>query len=185
MERLTTDNPNGNFDMMLNYVYGQGGWACIRSGGDNVEPVLLTEWARKQCVDQGCENLPTDPEGIDQYIADCAFDTPCCPVFLAYTFAVQAVHLRDRLKQIEDILGDSYNLDHLRERIQAEQDGRLMMLPCKPGTELFGHCRIRGAQPISHSCYYPPYVPQLGVDAWLTREEAEAALEAQKGGGEG
>jgi len=65
--------------------------------------------------------------------------------------------------------------------MKAKIEERLLVLPCKPGTEIFGHCHIRNAQPISHSFFYPPYVPTLGVDAWLTREEAEAALKEQEG----
>lgn len=33
---------------------------------------------------------------------ECGFDFPDCQVHLAYTFACQAVHLRDRLKRYED-----------------------------------------------------------------------------------
>ena len=39
---------------------------------------------------------------IDETICDCGFDFPACPVHLAYVFACQAVHLRDRLKMYED-----------------------------------------------------------------------------------
>lgn len=39
----------------------------------------------------------------------------------------------DRLGTIEDILGDSYDLDRLRELVEADRAGRCMVLPCKPG----------------------------------------------------
>ena len=39
-----------------------------------------------------------------------------------------AVH---RLAAIEDILGDEYELDELREMIQAKREGRCVVLPCK------------------------------------------------------
>lgn len=40
----------------------------------------------------------------------------------------------DRLAAIEDILGDDYDLDRLRELVEADRDGRLVMLdePRKP-----------------------------------------------------
>ena len=69
---------------------------------------------------------------------------------------------------------------HLLELAQAEKDGRLVVLPCKPGTELFTHCHVRGAYPIAHSYFYPPYIPTLGENAWLTHEEAEAALKKEE-----
>lgn len=73
-------------------------------------------------------------------------------------------------------------IEELSALVKARDEGLLLMLPCKPGTEIFGHCDIRGANPISRGYFYPPYIPKLGVDAWLTRAEAEAAL---GGGGDG
>lgn len=213
MERLTTDHPKENFGTMLNYVFSKERWAYIRSDGESEEPVPLTEWARKQCAVQGCEDLPTDPEEIDQYIADCAYCAPACPVFLAYTFAVQGCHLRDRLKQIEDILGDDYDLDHLRELVEAEKAGRLVVLPCKVGTPVwvtsafFYRCdppkEGRVTKFVLHDdaivyCEalvlmdlgsgnkeYGFSTDSFGKIVFLTYEEAEAALEKEKGGGEG
>lgn len=39
----------------------------------------------------------------------------------------------DRLADIEDILGDEYDLDELREMVQAKRKGRCVVLPCKKG----------------------------------------------------
>lgn len=102
MKRLTTDYPDGNFETVLNYVYGKDGVAYLRSDGER-DDVPLHEWAKKQCIARGCDEFPGETlEEIDETICDCAFDFPDCPVFLAYTFACQAVHLRDRLKRYED-----------------------------------------------------------------------------------
>lgn len=102
MKRLTTDTPQGNFETTLNFVYGKDGWAHIRSDGDQ-DDVPLHEWAAKQCRLRGCCALSDfTPEDIDSTICDCAFDVPGCPVHLAYVFASQAVHLRDRLMMYED-----------------------------------------------------------------------------------
>ena len=38
-----------------------------------------------------------------------------------------------RLAAIEDILGDEYDLDRLRELVQAKRKGRCIVLPCKKG----------------------------------------------------
>lgn len=35
----------------------------------------------------------------------------------------------NRLKKIEDILGDEYDLDRLRELVQADKEGRCVVLP--------------------------------------------------------
>ena len=44
-----------------------------------------------------------------------------------------AIH---RLASIEDILGDEYDLDELREMVQAKRDGRCAVLPCKGWLDL-------------------------------------------------
>lgn len=38
-------------------------------------------------------------------------------------------HIWNRLREIEDILGDDYNLDRLREIVKADRDGRCVVLP--------------------------------------------------------
>ena len=42
----------------------------------------------------------------------------------------------ERLKKIEDILGDEYELDRLRELVKEDRDGRCVVLPCEPGHEI-------------------------------------------------
>ena len=41
-----------------------------------------------------------------------------------------------RLNEIENILGDHYNLDRLRQLLEADRDGRCVVLPCKEGDKL-------------------------------------------------
>lgn len=43
----------------------------------------------------------------------------------------------DRLASIEDILGDTYDLDRLRELVEAGKDGRCVVLPCKYGERVY------------------------------------------------
>ena len=52
-------------------------------------------------------------------------------------------HIWKRLNQIEDILGDDYDLDELREMVQAKRDGRCAVLPCKGWLDLvFGEQEV-------------------------------------------
>lgn len=111
MKRLTTDHPDGNFETSMNYVFSDDGWACIRHDGNHGN-VPLHEWCKHQCLAEGCDYCASDPETIDEILCDCAIwpteeDGKFCPVAMAYTFAVQACHLRDRLKRYEDILFDT------------------------------------------------------------------------------
>ena len=39
----------------------------------------------------------------------------------------------DRLAAIEDILGDDYDLDRLKELVEADREGRCAVTPCKQG----------------------------------------------------
>ena len=45
----------------------------------------------------------------------------------------EATAVVERLAVIEDILGDTYDLDRLRELVEADKDGRCVVPPCKNG----------------------------------------------------
>ena len=104
------------------------------------------------------------------------------------------------LKTIESMYDGFGKPDHIRDLLQAEQDGRLVVLPCKVGDRVFHVRRVTQAEakrmgaPTRHRgiVYYEdrPFAikeklctksdyAQIGKTVFLTREEAEAAL---KGG---
>ena len=106
------------------------------------------------------------------------------------------------LKTIESMYDGFGKPDHIRDLLQAEQDGRLGVLPCKVGDRVFHVRRVTQAEakrmgaPTRHRgiVYYEdrPFAikeklctksdyAQIGKTVFLTREEAEAAL-ALKGG---
>lgn len=85
-----------------------------------------------------------------------------------------AIH---RLAAIEDILGDEYDLDRLRELAQADRDGRCVVLPDKKHTNEDGENALKSAM---NTCYYhnnpvTRYIADAVAEK-LTREAAEAAL---------
>lgn len=51
--------------------------------------------------------------------------------------AVSILQAVDRLADIEDILGDDYDLDRLRELVEADRDERCVVLPCKNGDKVW------------------------------------------------
>lgn len=51
-------------------------------------------------------------------------------------------HIWKRLAEIEDILGDTYDLDRLRELVEADREGRCVVLPCKQQPEDEGNSWI-------------------------------------------
>lgn len=74
MKRLTTDSPKDNFETMMNFVFGCGGWACIRHDGEH-ENVPLTAWAKEQCIKRGCDESPGEAPGeIDETMCSCLSD---------------------------------------------------------------------------------------------------------------
>ena len=86
-----------------------------------------------------------------------------------------------------------YCIDHIRDLLHAEQDGRLVVLPCKVGDHVwadgreaivvwfFGYKtgRYLHAQFLDNAEYTDIPFYEIGKTVFLTREEAEAA---QKGG---
>ena len=88
-----------------------------------------------------------------------------------------------------------YCIDHIRDLLQAEQDGRLVVLPCKVGDHVwadgreaivvwfFGYKteRYLHAQFLDNAEYTDIPFYEIGRTVFLTREEAEATL-ALKGG---
>lgn len=46
---------------------------------------------------------------------------------------VQLAFWLKQLKELQSILGYSYDLDHLKELVDADKEGRCLVLPCKVG----------------------------------------------------
>lgn len=103
----------------------------------------------------------------------------------------------DRLGAIEDILGDDYDLDRLRELVEADRDGRCVMLPCKTGDpvwfkiedtdgEYISEDRVTesgtrgfwtsGILDVPEGMHLFTEWNEIGKTVFLTREAAEAEL---------
>ena len=106
-----------------------------------------------------------------------------------------AIH---RLVTIEDILGDEYDLDELREMVQAKRKGRCIVLPCKKGDTVWRIVHDAAPHITKDRCTDIKYenrdiwVHLIGdrvMGGWnfgkllfLTREDAEAALRREQDG---
>ena len=106
----------------------------------------------------------------------------------------------DRLAAIEDILGDEYDLDRLRELAEADRDGRCVVLPCKNGDpvwRLYDDCDFPGDCYTKQKCrgceYRNLFIEEqafclsmlsqngkLNPPYYTTRAEAEAALRREQ-----
>lgn len=69
----------------------------------------------------------------------------------------------------------------LAELLTADSAGRLVVLPCKVGDTVYILRRtFDGADVVGETELWWTDIPQLGKTVFLTREEAENALEATK-----
>lgn len=110
--------------------------------------------------------------------------------------------MEERLMEIEDILGDEYDLDRVRELVEADRDGRYVVLPAKTVFELTrdagpecdmvcpicidgeGECDFcdKGKFFVYERPCKQEHLKRIGVDVFLTREEAEEALRREQDG---
>lgn len=161
MERLTFE---GNFCDIAQCDVIPGGGYC-ESGSCTQRKV----WERlKAYEDTGCA-----PEGI-------------LPKDKADEIALKLMRLAD----LESIC--SYT--RLRELAEADRDGRLVVLPCKVGDTIYHISKVRtshfeddkiiiddeGRWKIYEMPFALIHLPYIGKSYFLTREEAEKALEAMK-----
>lgn len=124
LRRLTTDNPVGNLETMLNNVYAKDGNAVIRftDTEDGRENVDICEYFAELIKDY-CEEC-TNAEGIKD--GDC-LECQACRCAILYAACVQAAELRERLMMYED---------------KAEQ-GLLIDLQCKAGDKIYAISETR------------------------------------------
>ena len=90
-----------------------------------------------------------------------------------------------RLLDIEDILGDDYDLDRLRELVKADREGRCVVLPCKVGDKVFqqnGEDIFESqVKKIIYDCGHFAFDEEaIGERVFLARESAEAALRGEQ-----
>lgn len=100
----------------------------------------------------------------------------------------------DRLREIENILGDEYNLEYLKRLVQAEREGKCVVLPFKVGDTLYyigGACEMIIKSATVEEMYIEDEV-LVGVSSgsefftlqekeWYeTEKDAEIALERMK-----
>lgn len=110
--------------------------------------------------------------------------------------------MASRLALIENILGDDYDLDRLKELVEAGRDGRCVVLPCKIGDTVYDiqmgkitektiiSIPFLMSKSINYLCLQAINnrgalttieTENLGKTVFYTREEAEAALERMEG----
>ena len=137
MKRLTTDDSKSIL-CGLNLFFAKDGEVWIRGGGPEPDypDCTLTDWINRAAAVQGIELGADDAESLGDVMYDWlqyGVDATEGVLALLHAAAVQAAEMRGRLEMIEEILSNDYDLDRLRELVEADRDGRCEVLPCKPG----------------------------------------------------
>lgn len=130
MDRLTKLNPDDNFSTAMNFAYAKDRKVILRHTGEE-ENAELCDYLSKQAKKYDCELTAEEVEG------GFCFECMDCPMAVMLTVATQAAELRHRLMLIEDILGDTYDLETLRQLMDAKRKGQLYFIPCKPGDPVY------------------------------------------------
>ena len=112
-------------------------------------------------------------------------------------FRKMARDLYGRLKAYEDIAELCGGFDRLRELAEADKDGRVVVLPCRQGDELWTYCNhpvkrvysftisdvstLNGRTVLNTLGLGTIRPEDIGKTVFLTREDAEKALQKMEG----
>lgn len=106
--RMTTDEPDGNLQTLLNYAYAHDHETYLRyAGGRQAVPLAL--YIEQEAHAQGCKDVTA--EGVRD--GDDCFMCDGCVLAILNAVATQAAELRARLKDFEDIGYGPAELEHL------------------------------------------------------------------------
>lgn len=181
--RMTSDDPE-YIASHLNIFFTQDGEGYVRSGGEDNQDIEVMGWIREAAENIDAEIWSKDDDGLcDELYDNLQYGVECSEGVIAYLYlaVLQAIEMRGRLKDIEDILGDEYDLDRLRELEQADKEGRYVVLKFAPGSKVY---RV-WFNPRDGKFFITEHIMQskemcleaeLWNDAYKTREEAEKAL---------
>ena len=150
----------------------------------------LTEWNDEQprhayyprCFEEPCY-------GRGCKIEDCPFETAVCERLAAYEDTGLTPEQCENAKVIIEsaFSDDTSKAERIRELLKADKDGLVLILPCKLGTKVY---RIRykivdypdKPEPeITTTWFTPEYREDIGKTVFLSREEAERALQEMEG----
>ena len=150
----------------------------------------LTEWNGGQtrhayyprCFEEPCY-------GGGCKIKDCPFETAVCERLAAYEDTGLTPEQCENAKVIIEsaFSDDTSKAERIRELLKDDKDGLVLILPCKLGTKVY---RIRykivdypdKPEPeITTTWFTPEYREDIGKTVFLSREEAEKALQEMEG----
>ena len=136
MKRMTTDDAQSIL-YGLNLIFVKGGEIWIRGGGPSPDypDCTLVEYIGRIAETHHLDIVSRDAESLGDEMYDClqyGVEELEGVVAFLHAAAVQAAEMRGRLSDIEDILGGDYDLDKLRDLVDADRVKRCFALPVLP-----------------------------------------------------
>lgn len=212
MERLTTNDPQGNVETAHNLFYAKDTEVWVRGGGaaPDYADITLYDFIRQIVQSLGPMSIDTSvpDEELGEELYELLFDgtgTIEGLVATLYTAAWAFADLRKRLASYEDTgltptqiksILPKQSVEEAVERMkaererydewfawkQAEQEGRLLVLPCKVGTPIYWiNFNQHDGYWIELGEFHLQDIGVFGKTIFLTREAAEAKLEECEG----
>lgn len=139
MIRFTSDDSEYT-TKTFNTFFAKDGEGYVRAGGEDNQDISLPDWIKKAAKNIGAEISSTDVDGFDDEMygnLQYGIETPEGVLAYLYLAAGQAIEMRGRLKKIEDILGDEYNLEDLRRTLESVRSGKCVVLDLNMGDTVF------------------------------------------------
>ena len=97
-------------------------------------------------------------------------------------------HADSIIERLDKLLAQTDDDVRLRKLTEADRDGRVVVLPCKVGDTVYRIFNPPSREPVisAHTLmsvdYIVRWIDKFGKTVFLTREEAEKALEAMEDG---
>ena len=189
--RMTSDDPK-YIASHLNIFFTQDGEGYVRSGGTDNQDIEMMDWIQAAAKNIGAELCSKGGEGLcDELYDNLQYGVECSEGVIAYLYlaVLQAIEMRGRLKDIEDILGDEYDLDRLRELVQADREEKCVILELKEGDPVYElYYLVKGVEnpemelKVRVVGFEKSMTGQLGKSVFISYEDAEKAVEMEKNG---
>ena len=189
--RMTSDDPK-YIASHLNIFFTQDGEGYVRSGGTDNQDIEMMDWIQEAAENIYAEIWSKDDDGLcDELYDNLQYGVECSEGVIAYLYlaVLQAIEMRGRLKDIEDILGDEYDLDRLRELVQADREEKCVILELKEGDPVYElYYLVKGVEnpemelKVRVVGFEKSMTGQLGKSVFISYEDAEKAVEMEKNG---
>lgn len=189
--RMTSDDPE-YIASHLNIFFTQDGEGYVRSGGEDNQDIEVMDWIREAAENIDAEIWSKDDDGLcDELYDNLQYGVEYREGVIAYLYlaVLQALEMRGRLKDVEDILGDEYDLDRLRELVQADREEKCVILELKEGDPVYElYYLVKGVEnpemelKVRVVGFEKSMTGQLGKSVFISYEDAEKSVEMEKNG---